>query len=285
MKMSIRVKSLSLLVLLFLLMTLLVRYSVRTEELKRTSASSIGSSIGILLGAAAAVSVLALLFILLSWRDISSKRESKLSSSISWIAIFIGLLGYYFVFFVMGQKKTPLPSNSSFNATTNHTSVGGPALPEYNVTSTNATSTVFSSPVYILYATIIVFVVVVAYFAVAYYRDALKKRKLREMRRRAELFDRKVGELGLDMFSDPREAVVGIYKNAVLWLEVLGVPYKESWTHWEHARRVRFRKEAFTELTRLFEKAKYAPEKVTWEDAERALSLYREIRRGMDENT
>ncbi|WP_342666299.1 DUF4129 domain-containing protein [Thermococcus guaymasensis] len=285
MKMSIRVKSLLLLVLLFLLMTLLMGYSVKTEELKRTSASSIGSSIGILLSAATIVSVLALLFIFLSWRDISSKRESKLSSSISWIAIFIGLLGYYFVFFVMGQKKTPLPSNSSFNATTNHASVSGPALPKYNVTSTNATSTVFSSPVYILYATIIVFVVVVAYFAVAYYRDALKKRKLREMRRRAELFDRKVGELGLDMFSDPREAVVGIYKNAVLWLEVLGVPYKESWTHWEHARRVRFRKEAFTELTRLFEKAKYAPEKVTWEDAERALSLYREIRRGMDENT
>lgn len=281
MKMSIRVKSLSLLVLLFSLMTLLVRYSVRTEELKRTPASSIG----ILLGAAAAVSALALLFIVLSWRDPTSRWEFKPSSSISWVAIFIGLLGYYFVLLIMGQTETPLPSNSSFNATTNHTSVGGPALPEYNVTSTNATHRVFSSPVYIFYAAIIVFVVAVAYFAVAYYRDALKKRKLREMRQRAELFDRKVGELGLDMFSDPREAVVGIYKNAVLWLEVLGVPYKESWTHWEHARRVRFRKEAFTELTRLFEKAKYAPEKVTWEDAELALGLYREIRRGMDENT
>ncbi len=58
MEMSIRVKSLLLLVLLFLLMTLLMGYSVKTEELKRTSASSIG----ILLSAATIVSVLALLF-------------------------------------------------------------------------------------------------------------------------------------------------------------------------------------------------------------------------------
>jgi hypothetical protein len=136
---------------------------------------------------------------------------------------------------------------------------------------------------YLLYGSFVLFVVGAAYFVTVYYRDALKKRERKEMRSRAELFDRKVEELGLDMFSDPREAVVGIYKNTVLWLEVLGLPYRESWTHWEHVRNVTVFRESFIGLTRLFEKAKYAPEKVTWEDAERALELYRRMRRALNE--
>lgn len=279
MKMSIRMKFLVLLGVLLSLMTLLLRYSVGTEELEKSSASLIG----LLVIAAAIVSALIIVFILLSWRDPSSRWEFKVSYSISWIAVFIGLLGYYFVLFVMGQTKTPPPSNSSLNATINHTSAGGPVLPQYNVTPTNATSTVSPPTTYLLYAFVMVFITGAAYFAAAYYRDALKKRKLREMRRRAELFDRKVGELGLDMFSDPREAIIGIYKNAVLWLEVLGVPYRESWTHWEHAERVQVFREPFRGLTELFEKAKYAPEKVTWEDAERALELYRAMRGALNE--
>lgn len=85
------------------------------------------------------------------------------------------------------------------------------------------------------------------------------------------------------MFKNPRDAVVGIYKNAVLWLEALNLPYKESWTHWEHAGHVRYMHETFARLTALFEKAKYAPEKVTWDDAARALEAYRRMREGLHE--
>ncbi|MCD6372063.1 MAG: DUF4129 domain-containing protein [Thermococcus sp.] len=278
--MSTRVKFLVLLMILFSLMTLLLGYSVKTEELKKTSASLIG----IFLVVAAIVSALAIFFILLSWRDPTSRSKFKISYSISWIAIFTGFLGYFFVVFVMGKKKIPYPSSSSLNNTTlSHPSSGGPVLPEHNITSTNSTSTVASSTVYLLYALTIVFIAVAAYFAVAYYREALKKRKRRELYKRARQFDKKLDEIGLDMFSDPREAIVGIYKNAVLWLEYLGIPYKESWTHWEHAERVQVFKEPFKRITELFEKAKYAPEKVTWEDAEKALELYRKMRGALNE--
>jgi len=83
---------------------------------------------------------------------------------------------------------------------------------------------------------------------------------------------------GLERFKDPREAIVEIYKNAVLWLEGLGIPYRESWTHWEHAEHVRYMHEVFVELARLFEKAKYAPERVSWDDAKRALEIYNRLR-------
>lgn len=129
---------------------------------------------------------------------------------------------------------------------------------------------------YILYAVFLVAIAVFAYVAVVQYRGLLwKKGGREEMRLKAELFDKKLDDLGLDAFENPREAIVGIYRNAVLWLEYLGIPpYEESWTHWEHARHVKYMHDAFVELTRLFEKAKYAPpEKITWKDAERVLEV------------
>ncbi|WP_297489118.1 DUF4129 domain-containing protein [Thermococcus sp.] len=116
------------------------------------------------------------------------------------------------------------------------------------------------------------------YLGFYYYRLGRMERERRRKVEKAMEFDRKLDEVGLDVFSNPREAVVGIYKNAVLWLEGLGIPYRESWTHWEHAEHVRYMHEAFVELTKLFEKAKYAPERVEWADAEKALAIYNGLR-------
>ncbi|WP_297068709.1 DUF4129 domain-containing protein [Thermococcus sp.] len=116
------------------------------------------------------------------------------------------------------------------------------------------------------------------YLGFYYYRLGMEERRQRRKVHLAMDFDRKLDDLGLDRFSDPKEAVVGIYKNAVLWLEGLGIPYRESWTHWEHAEHVRYMHEAFVELTRLFEKAKYAPGRLTWEDARKALEVYNRLR-------
>ena len=114
----------------------------------------------------------------------------------------------------------------------------------------------------------------------AYYYIKLAREKVERKRKieKAVEFDKALDELGLERFSDPKEAIVEIYKNAVLWLEGLGVPYRESWTHWEHAEHVKYMHEAFVELTRLFEKAKYAPERLSWSDAERALEVYNRLR-------
>ncbi|CAI1492628.1 Type II secretory pathway, prepilin signal peptidase PulO-related peptidase [Thermococcus nautili] len=113
-----------------------------------------------------------------------------------------------------------------------------------------------------------------------YYYIKLAREKVERKRKieKAVEFDKTLDELGLERFSDPREAIVEIYKNAVLWLEGLGIPYRESWTHWEHAEHVEYMHDAFVELTKLFEKAKYAPERLSWSDAERALEVYNKLR-------
>lgn len=262
-------------------MTLLLSYDTKTGELKKSPAPFTG----FLVIAAAIVSAVILFLLFLSWRDSTSRREfevDKLRYVISWIVMGIGALGY--VYFGRNQKTLPLFPNISFNETLNNTSIGETVTPPsplyYNNTFANTTPTVSPQTNYLLYAFVAIFIVGAVYFAVVYYREALRKRKRKKMCERAELFDKKLDELGLDMFSDPKEAVVGIYKNAVLWLEVLGIPYRKSWTHWEHARNVNVSlfKEPFVGLTKLFEKAKYAPEKVTWDDAEKALELYRKMR-------
>jgi len=111
-----------------------------------------------------------------------------------------------------------------------------------------------------------------------YYRVGKEEVKRKRKLQKAIEFDEKLDELGLERFSDPKEAIVEIYKNAVLWLEGLGIPYRESWTHWEHAEHVKYMHEAFVKLARLFEKAKYAPERLDWKDAEKALEIYNELR-------
>ncbi|MBP1911534.1 DUF4129 domain-containing protein [Thermococcus stetteri] len=118
----------------------------------------------------------------------------------------------------------------------------------------------------------------VSYISYYYLRLALKEAEKKKKVKMAASFDKKLDELGLEQFSDPKEAVVQIYKNAVLWLEGLGIPYQESWTHWEHAEHVNYMRSLYLKLVKLFEKAKYAPERVEWKDAEKAFEIYLELR-------
>ncbi|NJE30155.1 DUF4129 domain-containing protein [Thermococcus sp. 18S1] len=281
--MSIRVKFAALYALLFTLMTLMMGYSVKDSGLQRSEASSFG----VLLLAIVAVSLLVIFLVLLSWRDLSPGKKkypvNVRSYLMAWAFAIAGTLGI--LYYLERTRAVDVPSNLTFNHSLNNTTAGvaTPPAPVYHNDTVSAAPPSGVPSSYVLYGAALLFLAGLSYFAVIYYREALRRRELREMRRRAELFDRKVEELGLEMFSDPREAVVGIYKNAVLWLEILGVPYKESWTHWEHAERVQIFREPFRGITELFEKAKYAPEKVTWEDAEKALGLYRKMRGAVDE--
>ncbi len=285
--MSTRVKFLALFGLLFSLMMLMATQNATTSDLSRGSSAPWA---GVFLIVLAIVGLFLIVGVLLGWRDPFRRLDSEGTGFLArYIMITVGGLGIALVLYLIQTNSSPgFPSN---NTTALNGSVNGsPPLQSttqspayYNNTPPASTFGRSLPSQYILYAVLLVAIAVFAYLAVIQYRDYLRKKERREMKLRAELFDKKLDELGLEMFENPREAIVGIYKNAVLWLSYLGVPYEESWTHWEHVRHVEYMHDAFIELTRLFEKAKYAPEKITWEDAERALEVYRTMRRGVNE--
>ncbi|NJE61817.1 DUF4129 domain-containing protein [Thermococcus sp. 21S7] len=280
--MSTRVKLLALSGLLFSLMALMINYSAATSESSRASQAQWA---GVLLMILAIVGLFVIVGIFLGWRDPFRRLDSDgLTLFVRSLMLAVGLSGFTLVWYLIRENAAvKIPSN---NSTALNASVNGSApvpSPSYhNGTPLSPTRQPLPSQ-YLLYALLLVAIAVFGYLAAIQYRTYLRKKERREMRLRAELFDRKLDELGLEMFENPREAIVGIYKNAVLWLEYLGMPYQESWTHWEHAGHVKYMHDAFVELTRLFEKAKYAPEKITWDDARRALEVYREMRRGVNE--
>ncbi|MFA4662046.1 DUF4129 domain-containing protein [Pyrococcus kukulkanii] len=153
-----------------------------------------------------------------------------------------------------------------------------------NVTMTNATvippsllHQKYSSPV-LFYLPILLLLFVFVLSLISMTNELREVKKKRKIKKHLQEFDKKLEERGINLFSNPREAVIELYKKAVLWLEMLGIPYKESWTHWEHAEKVMYKRKAYVELAKLFEKAKYAPEKVTLEDARRAYRLYMVIK-------
>ncbi|NJE10994.1 DUF4129 domain-containing protein [Thermococcus sp. MAR1] len=282
--MSTRVKFLALSGLLFSLMTLMINYSATTSSAARGSSAP---WTGVLLILLAIVGLFVIIGVLLGWRDPFRRDDGGGFGFLTYIAVVFGGIVGGVVFRMMKKRSQGFPANNTqVNASVNgslplQSTTQSPLY--YNNTSPIAT---FRRPLpsqYLLYAILVGAIVVFAYLAVIQYREYLQKKERKEMKLRAELFDKKLDELGLEMFENPREAIVGIYKNAVLWLEYLGIPYQESWTHWEHAEHVRYMHDAFVELTRLFEKAKYAPEKITWDDAKRALRVYREMRRGVNE--
>ena len=282
MEMSTRVKLLVLSGLLFSLMALMVNYSAATSE---TSRGSPAQWAGVLVMILAIVGLFVIVGVFLGWKDPFQRLDSGgLALFVRYIMLALGFSGLVLVMYLIRENTAvKIPSN---NSTALNASVNGSAPVQtsshYNGTQLAPTRQSLPSQ-YLLYAVLLIVIVVFAYLAAVQYRTYLRKKERREMRLRAELFDRKLDELGLEMFESPREAIVGIYKNAVLWLEYLGMPYQESWTHWEHAEHVKYMHDAFVKLTRLFEKAKYAPEKITWDDARRALEVYREMRRGVNE--
>lgn len=285
-EMSTRTKALAVMLGILLLMALLFHPTVRRGEIERSNSSPTVWSI--IISLTSIVSMMIVLLLFLSWRDIPSKRKDLYKDRkivTRMLAFFIMALLFGAVLQILAGGVQPLPRNATANNTTTTTGVVGTPQ-SYNVTPHHAKGGGTSSfPVWIGYTIGVAFLIFLVIWGANYYREMIRRRKRKAIKLKAEAFDRKLQEEGLEAFDNPRDAIVGIYKNAVLWLEYLGIPYKESWTHWEHAEKVGFRKETFIELTKLFEKAKYAPEKVTWEDAEMALKAYREMRRGMDENT
>ncbi|ASJ01954.1 hypothetical protein A3L09_01095 [Thermococcus profundus] len=284
--MSIRAKTLTIMLILLTLMTLSLNYTVRSSEGKHGGSSP--SVWGTIISLAVIISILFFIVLFLSWRDIKLRRKDLYKESLaSHIArgVAFALLAVVSIYFIEKSRPSsgPFIPNLTNNTTNGTGQIGIPQSANLSPTHNITGGAGGGNLVWIGYAAGLAFVAGVALMTVRYYRDAVKRRKREAIRKRAEAFDTKLNETGLEMFSNPKEAVVGIYKNAVLWLEYLGLPYKESWTHWEHAEHVRYKREAFVTLTKLFEKAKYAPEKVTWEDAERALSAYKELRGGFNE--
>ncbi|NJF25836.1 DUF4129 domain-containing protein [Thermococcus sp. Bubb.Bath] len=248
---------------------------------------------GIAIVLAAAVGLVVIILVFLGWADPFDKLkyEMRIGSILGNAILIIGAVGFLALAMLMKPKTNMMASNQTSNATANATanltanatSPIGPLINPGNASGlkTSGNPTVAGLDVVFL-ALIVLSIVFFAVFAIRYYRVLALRRKRKQMMETAREFDRKLDEIGLELFKDPREAVVGIYKNAVLWLEALGIPYQESWTHWEHAEHVRLMHETFVALTRLFEKAEYAPEKVTWEDAKTALELYSKMRGGVN---
>ncbi len=277
--MSTKVKSLSLAGLTMLLMAMLMHPVIR---LSSGTGKHPMEYLGFIMVALAGIGVLFLVLLFLSWRDIPLRgRETYAVAPLQFILYLISAVIVAF-FFVMGpysRIKLGVKAANSSGVFLNRSL--GQNVQTYGKESAGGHSIPYVG--YLPYFIGLIVLAVLAYFLWVYYREVLRKRERREMRRRAKLFDKRLEEAGLDMFENPRDAVVGIYKNAVLWLEALNLPYKESWTHWEHAGHVRYMHETFSRLTGLFEKAKYAPEKVTWDDAAGALEAYRRMRGGLHE--
>ncbi|ASJ09821.1 hypothetical protein A3L12_00130 [Thermococcus sp. P6] len=274
--MSARLRFSLILGVLLSLMTLMMDYSAATSEIPRGGEASWA---GVLLMVLATAGLLIILGLFLGWRDPFRRDEGFAIDFRSYLTIIaagviVVLLLRLIVAFPGEIKKTI----SNYSTTgLHHLTV--PTVPR-NVTESAGRS---MSQVYVPYALLLAAVVVFIYLAFIQYRGYLRRKEKVEIKLKAELFDRKLDDLGLDAFKDPGEAVIGIYRNAVLWLDYLGIPYEESWTHWEHASRVGYMRDAFVELTGLFEKAKYAPERVSWKDAEKALEAYLTMRRGVHE--
>jgi len=83
------------------------------------------------------------------------------------------------------------------------------------------------------------------------------------------------------------EAVVEYYKKAVLLLNKKGIPYKDSFTHWELENIVEKEEKeeiinSFAELTILFEKCKYSTKDINEKDVNRAIEMYEKISQIME---
>jgi len=90
----------------------------------------------------------------------------------------------------------------------------------------------------------------------------------------------------VEIFGNPREAIIRAYRNAVVFLTKKGFPYRESWTHREHetyvAPRLGASATSLSSLTYLFEIAKYSRKKVNKSDVSAAMKYYEELTQGVE---
>ncbi len=90
----------------------------------------------------------------------------------------------------------------------------------------------------------------------------------------------------VEVRGDPKEAIIRIYRNAVVFLTKKGFPYRESWTHREHHLHVSQElgnlSSNLYSLVSLFEIAKYSGREVHEMDVSRAIKCYEELVRGVE---
>ena len=293
--MSTKVKFVALLTITVILMALLMNshsFSVPTKKMSPEEANrflnytTLAMSVGVFVG------LIMIIVLAMYFRDIprAKRRFERDEGTFKHVAasFFLGLIFtiIFRVFFsgsgVVGSNSTNATNSTcmAVNGTVNITNCTLPSVGPLLTAEGNSTPRISSAPIvsHLWMVFLIPVIFAFAYLGYYYYRlgreEVIRKKKVQK----AVEFDKKLDELGLEKFSDPKEAIVEIYKNAVLWLEGLGIPYRESWTHWEHAEHVKYMHDAFVELTKLFEKAKYAPERLDWRDAKKALEVYNRLR-------
>jgi len=267
--------------LLLIIMSALMNYSVSSSQ--RPPGGGGFSYWGIALVVLAGVGLVFIILIFMGWYDPFDRGRYE-SDPLQLVGLAVlGLIALAIVFLEQNGGLNSVYMQLRGRVNESHViATQGPLVTSENTTKFSGSSSPVVGPDVLVLAAFIIGISLAAVFTLRYYRSLKVKRRRKELMARALQFDRKLDGDGLAMFSTPTEAVVGIYKNAVLWLEARGVPYSESWTHWEHAGHVKYMHDAFVGLTRLFEKAKYAPEKVTWDDAKEALELYRQIKGGVN---
>jgi len=293
--MSTKVRFIALLTLTVILMSLVMSSHSLLVPSKKVSQEEFNQfldyttlimSIGVLAG------LIMIVVLVIYFRDIPGAKRRFEKENVPFqhvlAALLFGfILSIVFRTFFSGTGVVARNSTNATNATcvpvngtVNLTNCTVPNVGPLSTAGGNQTVQVASKPLLSHLWMVFLIPVIFAFAYLGYYYYRLGREEVRRKKKieKAIEFDRKLDELGLERFSDPKEAIVEIYKNAVLWLEGLGVPYRESWTHWEHAEHVKYMHEAFVELTRLFEKAKYAPERLSWSDAERALEVYNRLR-------
>lgn len=110
----------------------------------------------------------------------------------------------------------------------------------------------------------------VYYYVVVWFEEVCCKKKLEIV----ISFDRKFDDFGFDQFDGFWDVIIQIYKNVVLWFEVFGILYQESWMYWEYVEYVNYMRNFYFEFVRFFEKVKYVFVKIGWEDVERVFEIY-----------
>ena len=292
--MSTKVRFVALLTITVILMSLLMdshSFSVPPKKMSPEESEQFLNYMTIAISVGVFAGLIMIVVLAIYFRDIPGakrrldKRGSPLQNVFLTLLFNVILLLVFRVYFSGTGVVLKSPVNGSVNCTPVNGTVNltnctlSPTSP-FSTAGRNSTvqfaSKSLVSHLWMIFIIPIIFAF--AYLGYYYYRLGREEVRRKKKIKMAIEFDRKLDELGLERFSDPKEAIVEIYKNAVLWLEGLGVPYRESWTHWEHAEHVKYMHDAFVELTKLFEKAKYAPERLSWSDAERALEVYNRLR-------
>lgn len=76
----------------------------------------------------------------------------------------------------------------------------------------------------ILYGFFGIISVALIYPSIAFYRDLSTRRRVKKLREEIQEFDKRLREEGILFIGGSKDIVIKLYKNAVIWLEILGFP-------------------------------------------------------------